>query len=154
MQFPDYNSGNVILSEGNSYPFKITNLIQMQDENFYYVLQDINGMKHFMPAGNYTNYNFRIGEEIQCSIAKINCTGRIFLEPENPLYKVGEFYYFDLIDKPENESDNILIVRDFYNNLIEIPIQTDLKTRFVEEREVLCKVLSIKKGLPVLEIPG
>ena len=90
MHYPAYNSGNIILSEGNWYLFRIYNLLQLQDSAWYYVLQDLNGLKHFMPADYYTNYGFKIGDEITCKVDRINCTGRIFLEPKHPRYIEGE----------------------------------------------------------------
>jgi len=89
MQYPGYNTGKVILSEGDWFPFRITKFVQLQDNSWYYVLQDINGLKHFMPAGYYKDYGFSIGIQIKCKIDRINCTGRIFLEPEHPYYQEG-----------------------------------------------------------------
>jgi len=151
MQYPGYNSGNAILSEGNWYPFKIHNLIKLQDDAWYYVLQDINGLKHFMTAEFYKNYGFILGEEISCKIDRINCTGRIFLEPKHPYYTEGETYYFDLINHSSLNDKNILIVKEISGNNIEVAANNTEKVDIIEAKSVRCIVQSIKKGRLILE---
>jgi len=154
MQFPGYNTGNIILSEGDWFPFKIHNLVQLQDDEWYYVLIDVNGLKHFMPAAFYKNYGLTIGEELLCKIDRINCTGRIFLEPKHPLYCENESYFFDLAEvKPMVSSGESIYVKELFGNLIEVSALKKAadKIRFLD-RKVRCVVKSIKKGLPILEI--
>ena len=153
MQYPGYNSGKIILVEGDYFPFSILNLIQLQDNEWYYILKDINGLKHFMPAESYNNYGFKPGEEIFCKIEKINCTGRIFLEPEHPFYKVGDIYYFDVIKYPNPDDENVLIVKEISGNLIKVPVNSTKKVDISEGKKVRCSVKSIKKGKLNLEIP-
>jgi hypothetical protein len=152
MQYPGYNSGNVILTVGAWFPFKIHNLVQLQDEAWYFVLQDINGLKHFLAAEYYESYFLKPGDEITCKIDRINCTGRIFLEPKHPRYNVGEIYYFDLIDYPYRDNENVLIVKDISGNIIEVPVNSLNKVDINEEKRVRCIVKSITKGRLNLEI--
>jgi len=152
MQYPGYNTGKVILSEGNLFPFRILNLIQLQDNAWYYVLQDINGLKHFMPAKYYNNYGFKIGNEILCKIDKVNCTGRIFLEPENPYYKEGEIYYFEVLSYSEKENEKRMFVREKSGNSIEVLIYDNKFIDLIDGNKVRCLVKSIQKGEPELDI--
>jgi hypothetical protein len=152
MQYPGYNIGTIILTEGNWFPFRIHNLLQLQDDAFYYILQDINGLKHFMPAEYYKNYGFKPGDEILCKIDRINCTGRIFLEPKHPYYNEGEMYPFDLITYSNRGDERLLIVREITGNSIEVPLYRNKNIDITEEKKVMCIVKSIKKGKPILEI--
>jgi hypothetical protein len=154
MQFPGYETGNITLSEGNWFPFKIHNLVQLQDDEWYYVLRDINGLKHFMPAVYYESYGFKPGDKIRCKIDRINCTGRIYLEPEHPYYKEGKIYNFTVISLPHPDREKVLIVKGISGNSIEVPVCNNQNIDLKEEKLVRCIVKSIRKGRPILEIPG
>jgi len=152
MQNPGYNTGNIIFSEGEWFPFRIHNLVQLQDDAWYYVLQDINGLKHFMPAEDYENYGFAKGDEITCKIDRINCTGRIFLEPKHPRYKEGEIYYFEVINYSNQDNENVLILKEILGNIIKVPVNSMNSVDINEAKMVRCIVQSIKKGRLILEI--
>lgn len=151
MQYPGYNTGNVHLEEGEWYPFKIHNLVQLQDEANYYILTDINGMKHFMPSGYYTDYGFKIGDEIICKIDRINCTGRIFLEPTHPFYKEGKIYSFELENYQIQGNNITLFVKGLIGNSIEVPVCDIDINKLMTKKKVSCKVQNIKKGELILE---
>jgi len=153
MQNPGYNSGNISFTEGEWFPFRIHNLVQLQDDSWYYVLQDGNGLKHFMPAEFYENYGLKAGDEISCKIDRINCTGRIFLEPKHPYYKEGESYYFDIKNDSNPDIESVLMVREKSGNIIEVPVNGIKKVDINEEKRVRCIVKSITKGRIILEIP-
>ena len=152
MQYPGYNSGNVNLSEGECFPFKIHNLIQLQDDAWYFVLQDINGMKHFMAAEDYESYGFSVGEKILCKIDRVNCTGRVFLEPKHPIYREGEIYDFDFISYSDSGNESVVFVRENFGNIIEVPVNGTKKIDIIDKKRVRCIVKSIKKGRLNLEI--
>jgi len=152
MQYPGYNSGKVILSEGKWFPFRIHNLIQLQDDAWYYVLEDVNGLKHFLPAEHYEKYGFNIGAEITCKIDRINCTGRIFLEPKHPFYKEGEIYSFEVISYHKKSDDGILIIKDILENCIEVPVCGNENREQISKKRVSCIIKSIIKGNLILEI--
>ena len=120
MQYPGYTTGKVILSEGEWLPFIIHNLVKLQDDEWYYVLQDVNGLKHFLNAQYYENYGFKPGDEILCKIDKINCTGRIYLEPKHPYYTEGEMYDFELINQSDLIDKINFIVKGFAESRFEI----------------------------------
>lgn len=152
MQYPGYISGNTKLIEGQSYPFSICNHLQMQDGEWYYILRDINGLKHFMPSGFYKEFAFQIGNDILCRIDKINCTGRIFLEPRHPFYQEGEIYHFSLANSSDRENETVINVLDVFENCIEVPVYGNLKSWLSETNKVRCYIKSIRKGVPILEL--
>jgi hypothetical protein len=104
-----------------------------------------------MPAVYYEAYGFKPGDEIVCKIDRINCTGRIFLEPKHPVYNEGIIYTFDVLGFYENNTEQILNVKDWTGNVIEVKVGGTLKLVKSVNR-VQCLVKSIKKGKPVLEI--
>jgi hypothetical protein len=152
MQYPGYNSRNIILIEGEWFPFRIHNIVQLQDNEWYYVLLDINGLKHFIPAEYYKNYGFKIGDEITCKIDRINCTGRLFLEPKHPYYNEGEIYTFEVISILNIGDEGMLIVKEFFGNCIEVPLCGNKNIDVNAEKSARCIVRNIKKGKPILEI--
>ncbi len=151
MQYPGYNSGKIALSEGDWFPFLVYNYIQLQDREYYFILQDINGLKHFLPAEFYKNYGFKIEDEVLCRIDRINCTGRIFLEPKHPNYNEGEKYFFEVYRLVENDSNKYVIVKDISGNCIEVPVYGNKIIDLIERKEVECIVKNIKKGELILE---
>jgi hypothetical protein len=152
MHYPGYNSGANILSEGKYFPFKVYNIVQLQDQEWYYILQDINGLKHFLHADHYKHYSFKTGEEITCKVEKINCTGRVYLEPTHPYYKEGEIYDFKLVGFNKNKAENCVVVSDIFGNKIEIRFSDDRKLTIKNENIMSCFVKSIRKGVPILEM--
>jgi len=152
MQYPCYNTGNTLLTEGGWFPFKIHNLVHLQDEEWYYILEDINGLRHFIPAEYYKLYGFKPRDEISCKVDKLNCTGRMILEPRHPVYNEGETYSFELVKYPTFNEPEILIVRDFLENIIKVPLCGNNKSFINGEKKVKCIVKSVKKGIPLLEL--
>ena len=152
MQNPGYNSGSIIFSEGEWFPFRIHKLVQLKDDAWYYILQDGNGLKHFMPAEYYKTYGLKPGDEISCKIDRINCTGRIFLEPRHPIYKEGESYYFDIIKDSNPDIEDVLMVTENSGNIIEVPVIGIKKVDINDEKRVRCIVKCITKGRIILEI--
>ncbi len=152
MKYPGYDSYTILLSEGDWFPFRIHNLVHLQDDAWYYILEDVNGLKHFMPAEFYEFYNMKPGDEIICKIDKINCTGRIFLEPKHPIYIEGEKYSFDILFMPGQNNKNMILVKDYFGNGIEVPGWGIEKIATINNNKVNCIVKSIRKGKPILEI--
>jgi len=152
MKYPGYDTGKVVLSEGIWYPFRIHKHVKLQDNEWYFILQDINGMKHFLPSGYYENYKMEPGDEISCLIDKINCTGRIILEPRHPYYHINKIYKFDIISFSKEGSISTVVLREIFGNSIEVPLCGNKKLITNGRKKVSCLVKSIKKGIPILEI--
>jgi hypothetical protein len=81
-----------MLTQGKTYKFKIAKETVLPDGENHFVLMASDKSRHLLPFKLYGNYSFKVGQTIKCRIDKINCTGRIFLEPEHPLYKEKETY--------------------------------------------------------------
>lgn len=150
------NSGfydkNKTLSEGEYYIFKYLNCITMDDNNKYMVFEDEFGTKYFIEYEPYRNYSLKILSEIKCFVDKINCTGRVFLEPEHPLYVAGESYFFTIKSVFSNEDGLILSVVDCFENLINLETNGNYLPNQDQEGQILAKITQIKKGIPELTL--
>lgn len=113
-----------------------------------------NGIKTTLSFENYKHYNFFIGQKIKGKIDKINCSGKIYFEPEHPVYKIGECYCFEVIEVvkkrlPNGSDENRVLVKDCYSKKIEFVGHKNysggVKYRFC--------VKDIHKGLPILVDP-
>ena len=111
MTYPFLNEGKIKIEEGIDLDFKVINLVMLQDGRNYYILEDPNEMKHFIDAETYANYGIEIGQMIQCRVAKINCTGRIYLEPVHPIYQEGQTYYFEVISFSVMNTDLVAVLK-------------------------------------------
>jgi len=142
----------VTIREGESLDFFVRNKATLQDGKEYFVLLDPNGIKHFIEADPYVNYSIFPGTTIQCMVAKINCTGRIILEPQHPYYKVGQKYLFK-VQQIEKETDSTrLTLKDHFGNEISLLISDDIQSEEFCGERVYCRIIAIRKGLPEVEI--
>ncbi|RLD59779.1 MAG: hypothetical protein DRJ01_10850 [Bacteroidetes bacterium] len=141
--------------EGETYQFKVNNITCLPGGNKeFFVLQDIFGNKQLMSTEYYKNYDIKKGRIIKCKVDKINCNGKIFLEPEHPIYKQGKIYDFEFVkfDKQKNYigyEENIIIVKDAFKNLIKIHCNNKIH---VENNKVKAKVEFVKKSIPFLSL--
>ncbi|MEA3445107.1 MAG: hypothetical protein U9R19_10325 [Bacteroidota bacterium] len=105
---------------GKVYSFGIKSIIDISGEEFF-ILIDPEDKKHLLPLVYYSHYNFRPEQIISCKVDKINCTGKIFLEPINPFYSVGETYNFTFVEEKQvrnsyNEIERRFVVSDNFGN--------------------------------------
>lgn len=147
-----YNEGKK-LNEGEVYAFTFEKLITLSDEEEYMVMEDPFGIRHLVTYKYYKKYGLNPGTVVNCLVDKINCTGRVFLEPEHPVYKTGTKAFFRFPDSRnfiyQNNSPELLVSDIFGNEII------------VEFPEVIgicnltdglyCLVEGFKKGLPLLK---
>ena len=145
------NQNQYKFSEGEVHQFKVTGYTEIPgtDESFY-ILENRFGGKHLLKAFNYKHYNLKTDHKIKCKIDKINCSGKIFLEPENPVYKEGKTYEFDLfkiIDQINSvgEKEKAAFVKDQFGIEITCSLPDDLILDH-NLKKIKCKVLRIKKG--------
>jgi len=134
---------------GEWYLFSITGLAYIPDKGEYYILLHEDGRKMLLKTDYYVKYNFNIGQNIQCRVDKVNCTGQVFLEPKHPHYIEGQSYSFVILGSVLNEDDTIsLIVRDIYENQIQVVVNDENKEQ--HNSTINLKVERIKKGTPIL----
>ena len=152
------NKNQYKFTEGEILQFTITGYTEIPgtDESFY-ILKNPFGGKHLLKAFGYEHYNLKIDQKINCKIDKINCSGKIYLEPENPIYKQGEIYNFEfvkIIDHVNSigEKEKAAVVKDKFGKEIICSLPKDCKLSG-NIKDLQCKILRIKKGQLYLAIP-
>jgi hypothetical protein len=139
------------LIEGRKYPFTVLKTTVMPgDDQEYIVLEDPYQKRHLLPAILYRNHNLNPGRKILCRIDKINCNGKIYLEPEHPCYEEGRRYDFEFIryEKRINqigETEDVALVKDVFGNTLTTPV-TEINREMKQEMTINCKVEIIKRG--------
>lgn len=103
---------NSRLTEGTYYPFTILKVVTLGPGESYFVMRDPLGYKILMPQKFYNAYGFKVGQTIECRVDKINCNGRMFLEPVHPFYREGQVYTFEVISS--GSARNILDQTEHY----------------------------------------
>jgi hypothetical protein len=84
-------------TEGEWHYFEVQKLMQITGEEKYYLLESAQGNRMLMMAEYYDSYGILPGTSIQCIVDKINCSGKMYLEPAHPYYKAGESYLFKVL---------------------------------------------------------
>ncbi|MCX6273450.1 MAG: hypothetical protein NTU44_19955 [Bacteroidetes bacterium] len=137
------------MKEKEWYSFQVGNEISLPDGSHYFALTGPSGTKHLLPFEPYMAYGFIKGDKILCRVDKINCSGRIFLEPSHPFYKEGDEYEFSVLRNEirtdvfgEKEFD--WIVKDVFDNEIFMPIEEAFFQPVPEK--INARVIRIKKG--------
>ncbi len=158
MQIRKVNIPNARLTEGRNYPFRILKVVSLEPGDEWFVMQDPNGYKILMPKGFYGQYGFKPGQTVHCRVDKINCNGRMFLEPTHPHYKEGEIYDFELVSKGQrknviNQDERYFIVRDTFKNEWKVRSYDPALWENPPKR-IPCKLKRIKKGKLFLMIAG
>ncbi len=83
--------------EGMLLNFKILKRITLNETDQYYLLESPGRHRFLLPAKYYPYLDVPINSDIICEIDKINCSGRIFLEPLHPVFKAKEYYWFEVV---------------------------------------------------------
>lgn len=149
MRIRNLTVSNSRLTEGEYYPFLIIKKMEMGSES-YFVMQDPLGYKILMPSHFYIHYGFEPGQTITCRVDKINCNGRMYLEPMHPFYKEGEVYNFkvsdvgiriNILDEPEY----YIIVEDIFDQKWTVKVYSKQAIELKPEI-IRCRLERIKKG--------
>ncbi|NOX47289.1 MAG: hypothetical protein GXO89_09970 [Chlorobi bacterium] len=142
------------LQEGKNYLFRLEGLVELPDGQLFHRLSDPNNVKHLLPAEPYGKYGLESKDEIICHVDKINCSGKIFLEPEHPMYKVGEKYPFEVvgfesIENSDGYEENEILVVDKFGKTVNVPEYwfPNVKNK---GKIIWCRVGRIKKGNLIL----
>ncbi len=138
------------LEEGRYYPFKITGSVTLPDGRDCFILTDINQVKHLLYKEYYAQYKFDLNQEVRCRIDKINCAGKIYIEPEHPYYKLGETYSFVFdryveVKSSYGEYERLAILKNGYAEDIWLPAD-DAEAQMKKGQQVSAIVERIKKG--------
>lgn len=140
----------ISLKEKHIYPFTIEGELELPDGNECYKLTDPNGIKHILLKSDYRKYGFKSGDIIQCYIDKINCSGRLFFEPEHPFYMTGHCYDFEFT-RIEKETDQkavgqiYAVLQDALQNETTVPLE-DIPAGAKRGDRITFRIDLIKKG--------
>ncbi|OFX23114.1 MAG: hypothetical protein A2033_02140 [Bacteroidetes bacterium GWA2_31_9] len=140
-----------------TYEFELIDEIDFFSSEKYYILSDPFKRKHLLNSKLYQKYNYNIGSKINCHVDKINCQGRVYIEPEHPIYKVGNFYDFnflrkDTIRNKRGDLKNVLIFEDLLGNEVYSYVTVlDFFNNF-KTLKVNAKVIKIKKAKIYIEL--
>lgn len=111
------------LEEGKIYNFYALKIIELPGGDANLLLRGPDGCRYLLPLDHYSGYHLHVNSEIQCKVDKINCNGKVFLEPEHPLYREGERYDFTVHSFSSSLTDldkkgKTVILSDKAGNLI------------------------------------
>jgi len=146
-----------LLKEESSYDFKVTKLIRLSDDQNYFILLDPFGKKHLMFDRYYIHYGIREGDIVNCRVDKINCNGKIYLEPRHPYYQKDQVCEMEFLDIKEVESSkkkksNILFVNDsFKSTAVLLDVIPSLYKDYLSKK-ITVKVKYIKKARLYLNV--
>ncbi len=138
----------------NSYEFLVKKKINVLGLGEQFVMQLPDGTKHLMPSKPYEKYPILEGQKIRCYIDKINCVGKVFLEPEHPYYKRGEEYEFDIKFISERfykrgKYRRKIFVKDHNGDMSEaIPYKFNYDFDATSLQK--CKVIGLRKGKVII----
>ena len=146
------------LREGKKYKFLVEKELTLPDGSNHFLLIGPDSNKYLVPLSGFLKYGISVGALIKCRVDRINCKGELFLEPENPWYKEGEYYDFTIMetevrtDKSGNEQA-VVIVADITGNKIIVPLNKS-ENNLTDGLKLNLKVEKITKGKVHLMRPG
>jgi len=137
--------------EGDIIQITLLKETGLNEAEKFYLFRSNQGDKFLLDKSQYSNYTFELGKTITARIDRINCSGRIFIEPEHPVYKDLQAYDFEILKRvsvSEKEAD--IIVKDCFGN--DVPVKV-LPFKTNTERITL-GVAFVRKGIPILYDPN
>jgi len=145
-----------MLKEGETYLFKIYKKMVFPDGEEYYLLESPFKSKHLLLLKMYFNYHFKLNENVNCKIDRINCSSRIFLEPEHPIYKINGIYEmnfvrFDCITNSKGFKKDAIIIQDKFDAEYFCVVEDD-SYKYNDLSVIKYKLMRIKKGIFYIHI--
>ncbi len=144
------------LEEGKEYLFLVEKLLKLPDAD-YFILIDEWERKYLLPQVYYQDYPIEAGKYITCNVNKINCNGKIFLEPRHPVYKIGDEDRFEIyqleqrIKQKSKEPYYVILARNEKTDKAAVLNYTVIDGIKLPVNK-LCRVVKIKKAEVMLEI--
>lgn len=154
MTAPAYFNNGKMLRTGVDYLFAFIRVVKLQDDQEYMVMEDPFGIRHMVPFACYRSYKLVPGSTVLCRVDKINCTGRVYLEPEHPVYKRGETVRMPLIGNlPDSGDSNTsgLRVRDVFGNEL-VPEGGHPEPGMFQSGMISVYIAGFRKGKPLLRL--
>ncbi|MHC1707556.1 MAG: hypothetical protein AB9842_08550 [Bacteroidales bacterium] len=142
---------------GEWHDFEVGNVLQLPQSEPELVLISGNGVRYLIPFLPYQHYGLNKGKTIRCRVDKINCSGKIFLEPENPWYTEGKSFQFRFLRKIEGfnilgQLEYVWVLADNSDKEISMIIEPKFFT-LDPGSSIECIVKKIKKGKLLLGHP-
>jgi hypothetical protein len=114
------------IKEGKEYKFLVEKELTMPDNSRHFIFIGPDKNKYLVPESRYSNYGISVGSLIKCRVDRVNCKGEVYLEPENPWYKEGQSYDFEVAGTEERIDNSgtrqiVAIVIDGSGNRIPVP---------------------------------
>lgn len=137
-----------MLEEGKMYRFFVDKLLTLPDANYFLLIDEWN-KKHLLLQKYYTDYSIKVGTHINCYVNKINCNGKIFLEPEHPIYKIGDIDNFTITkleERVKKKSGEFYYVALAQNRKTSKAAVINYDINFVMPFNAKCEVIKIKKA--------
>ena len=141
------------MNSGDVFQVTLKKHIKLSETEQFWVAESPDGQRFLMNYFYYVDYGFSVGKSIQVVIDKINCSGKVFIEPDHPVYKRGKTYAF-IIETVLSKIENCfsLIVKDVFGHKIAVQYHANDAKKISGEVELL--VIGLRKGLPVLLDPA
>lgn len=148
------------LKRGETYNFKMIRSVFLTEDEEYFELQDEFGTLHYLKKKYYKDYNINQQIPLRCKVINKVFKFNHYLEPEHPIYKIGETYEFIIIGKETltnvyNQEIVNAIVEDCYGKE-HFVIWKKIKEPVPVGQRIHCKVLDLKMSklrLKLIETP-
>jgi hypothetical protein len=158
MKIQSVRIDNARLREGNVYQFRILKIVSLGPDDDWFVLEDPQAYKILLPKYFYDGYGLAPGNSINCRVDKVNCNGKVFLEPEHPHYREGEVYSFSVHCKGQRKD---ILGADEYYFMVTDALNKQWKVRIHSKslwddppKSIKCRLKRIKKGMLYLQYAG
>ncbi len=158
MQLRSVHIPNSRLTEGQVFPFRLRKIISLDPGDEWFVMQDPHGYHILVPSQHYRKYGLKPGQQVNCRVDKINCNGRMFLEPLHPYYTEGRNYLFPLISRETRKNilgqdEHYFVVSDRLNDQWKV-LTRDPGLWEKPPARISCTVKRIKKAKLFLFVRG
>lgn len=134
------------MEHGKQGFFTVKAIQPFTDRRLYLVLEDEKGYRFLQDYCPYANYGLKPGLKIICKIDKINCNGKVFLEPQHPWFEEGRNYVLPIVHRNNYGLFTVIEVVDPGGNPHILFLATDTVKSNIE-----CSIIAIRKGQVILE---
>lgn len=144
--------------EGSYSIFSVVNEITLPpDQDRFYVMASETGTRYMVRADYYRHYQLRTGMQLRCRVDKVNCSGKVYLEPDHPFCKPGDVLPCEVVSSvfitnSLGREERLLLLNDPWGNPCHVRIGH--RSSQPMARVVNVRVERIKKGTLLLSLPN
>ncbi len=143
------NQDSPVYMQNTEYRFLVTELYYTERFGKCYKVVDYYGNEHAIPQDYYVHYDLKVGKAFNGTIVRFSSKGFFYIEPNHPIYKVGNIYEFEIFNRiKENKKMNYFLI-DCFGEIIKIQLQDPTLNIGAKIR---CKVVELRKGKPILDL--